>query len=339
MTTNDFPPRLVLQQLIQGFQVPQCIYVAAKLGIADLLKDGPKNSEELAKATRTHAPSLYRVLRLLTAVDLVTEGEAHSFALTPLGVYLQSGVPGSLRTMALAYGEKPFWPVWGALLHSVETGEPSFEHVFGLKVFDYYAQHPEEAELFNNFMTELTANVAPTVAVAYDFSTTHTLVDVGGGHGQMLASILQAYPTLHGVLFDLPHVVKGAPPLLEEAFVSDRCQVIGGDAFTAVPADYDTYLLSRVIHDWDDERTIALLTCCHQAMKPQGKVLLVERVIPTDRTPELHVLESDVIMLVAPGGKERTEAEYRALLEAVGFELTKLIPVLRPYYIIEAVRV
>jgi O-methyltransferase domain/Dimerisation domain len=339
MTTNDFPPMLVLQQLFQGFLVTQCIYVAAKLGIADLLKDGSRSSEELAQATGTHAPSLYRVLRLLTAVDLFTEGEAHSFALTPLGAYLQTGVPGSMRNMVLCNGEKPFWHIWGALLHSVETGEPSFEHVFGLKVFDYYAQHPEEAALFNNFMTELTARSAPSVASAYDFSASSTVVDVGGGHGQMLASILQAYPTLHGVLFDLPHVVKGAPPLLEEAGVSGRCQVIGGDAFTAVPADYDTYLFSRVIHDWDDERTIAILTRCHQAMKPQGKVLLVERVIPTDRTPELLVLESDVIMLVAPGGKERTEAEYRALLEAAGFELTQLIQVLTQYYIIEAVRV
>jgi hypothetical protein len=339
MTTNDFPPRLVLQQLIQGFQVPQCIYVAAKLGIADLLKDGPRRSEDLAQETGTHAPSLYRVLRLLTAVDLFTEGEAHSFALTPLGAYLQTGVPGSLRTMALAYGEKPFWPVWGALLHSVQTGEPSFQHVFGFNVFDYYAQHPEEAALFNDFMTELTASVAPTVAGAYDFSASNTLVDVGGGHGQMLSSILQVHSTLHGVLFDLPHVVKGAPPLLEEAGVSDRCQVIGGDAFTAVPADYDTYMLSRVIHDWDDERTITILTRCHQAMKPHGKVLLVERVIPTDRMPALHVLESDVVMLVAPGGKERTEAEYRALLEAASFELTQLIPVLPPYSLLEAVRV
>lgn len=338
MTTNDFPLRLVLQQLIQSFQVPQCIYVAARLGIADLLKDGPRRSEDLAQATGTHAPSLYRVLRLLTTVDLFTEGEDHSFALTPLGVYLQTGVPGSLRTMALAYGEKPFWPVWGALLHSVQTGEPSFEQVFGLKIFDYYAQHPKEAVLFNDFMTDLTASVAPTVAGAYDFEACSTLVDVGGGHGQMLASILQTHPTLHGVLFDLPHVVAGAPPLLEVAGVSGRCQVIGGDAFTAVPADYDTYLLSRVIHDWDDERTIAILTRCHQAMAPGGKMLLVERVIPTDGTAELHVLESDVIMLVAPGGKERTEAEYRALLEAAGFELTQLIPVLAPYSLIEAVR-
>ena len=338
MTTNDYPPQLILQQLIQGFQVTQCIYVAAKLGIADLLKDGPKSSEDLAQATRTHAPSLYRVLRLLTAVDLLTEGEIHYFALTPLGVSLQTGVPGSLRNMALAYGEKPIWPVWGALLHSVQTGEPSFQHVFGLSLFDYYAQHPEEAVLFDNMMTELTASVAPTVAVAYDFSTTHTLVDVGGGHGQMLASILQAHPTLHGVLFDLPHVVKGAPPLLETAGVASRCEVIGGDFFTAVPADYDTYLLKGVIHDWDDERAIAILARCHQAMKRQGRVLLVERVILTGKTPELLVLESDVQMLVLPGGKERTETEYRALLTAAGLELTRIIPVWTPYNIIEAVR-
>ncbi len=340
MTTNDFPPQLVLQQLIQGFQVTQCIYVAAKLGIADLLKDGPRTSEELAQVTGTHAPSLYRVLRLLTAVGLLTEGEAHSFALTPLGTYLRSGVPGSMRETVLLYGEKPFWQVWGDLLHSVETGEPSFEHVFGLALFEYNQQHPEHATLFNNMMTEWTASVAPTVAAAYDFSATQTLVDVGGGHGQMLASILQAHPTLQGVLFDLPHVVKGAPPLLEAAGVADRCQVIGGDAFTAVPAGYETYLLSRVIHDWNDERAIALLARCHQAMKPQGKVLLVERVIVAGSSPQVLVLESDVQMLVLSyGGRERADAEYRALLKAGGFEVSRLIPVLTPFYVIEAVRV
>ena len=179
--------------------------------------------------------------------------------------------------------------------------------------------------LFHNMMTEWTASVAPTVAAAYDFSPTHTLVDVGGGHGQMLASILQAHPTLHGVLFDLPQVVKGAPPLLESAGVADRCEVIGGDAFTAVPAGYETYLLSRVIHDWDDERAMALLSRCHQAMQPRGKVLLVERVILTGSTPQVLVLESDVQMLVWAGGKERTDAEYRALLNASGFELTRLM--------------
>lgn len=338
MTTNDFPPQLVLQQLIQGFQITQSIYVAAKLGIADLLKDGPRRSEELAQATATHAASLYRILRLLTAVDILAEGEANSFALTPLGAYLQTGVPGSMRNTVLLYGEKVSWQVWGDLLHSVETGEPAFQHAFNLSLFEYVAQYPEVAALFQNMMAEGTASVAATVAVAYDFSSIHTLVDVGGGHGQMLASILQAHPTLHGVLFDLPHVVKGALPFLEVAGVADRCEVMGGDAFTAVPADYETYLLSRVIHDWDDEPAIAILNRCHQAMKPQGKVLLVERVILTGRTPEVLVLESDVQMLAVTGGKERTDAEYRALLGTAGFELIKLIPVLPPFYLIEAVR-
>ncbi len=337
MTTNDYPPQLALQQLIQGFQVTQCIYVAAKLGIADLLKDGPCSSEDLAQATVTHAPSLYRVLRLLTAVDLLTEGEAHSFALTPLGAYLQTGVPGSMHDTVLCYGDKPFWQAWGDLLHRVETGETSFQHIFGLSLFDFNKQHPEHATRFNNMMTEWTASVAPTVAAAYDFSVIQTLVDVGGGHGQMLASILQVHPTLHGVLFDLPYVVAGASPLLEVAGVASRCEVIGGDAFTAVPAGYDTYLLSRVIHDWDDERAIALLTRCHQAMQPRGKVLLVERVILTGSTSQVLVLESDVQMLVMAGGKERTDAEYGALLSAAGFELTRLIAVLPPFYVIEAV--
>jgi hypothetical protein len=338
MTTDDFPPQLDLQQLIQGFQVTKCIYVAAKLGIADLLKDGPQSLEDLAQATGTHAPSLYRVLRLLTAANLLTEGEAHSFALTPLGAYLQTGVPGSMRNTALNYGGEPTWQVWGALLHSVETGEPTYQHVFGFTNWEYRAQHPSAAALFDQMMTEWTASVAPTVAAAYDFSTTPTLVDVGGGQGQMLASILQAHPSLHGVLFDLPHVVKGAPSLLEAAGVADRCEVLGGDAFTAVPVDYETYLLSRVIHDWDDERAIAILTRCQQAMQPQGKVLLVERVILASSTPQLLVLESDVNMLVATGGKERTDAEYRTLLKAAGFEVIRLVPVLRPFYLIEAVR-
>jgi O-methyltransferase domain/Dimerisation domain len=340
MTTTDFPPQLVLQQMIQGFQVTQGIYVAARLGIADLLQDGPHTSEELAQATGTHASSLYRVLRLLTAVGLLTEGEAHSFALTPLGAYLQTGVPGSMRDTVLLYADKPVWQVWGNLLHSVQTGEPSFEHVFGLALFEYNQQHPEHATLFNNMMTEWTAGVAPTVAAAYDFSAIQTLVDVGGGHGQMLASILRAYPTLHSVLFDLPHVVKGAPPLLERAGVADRCQVIGGDAFVAVPAGYETYLLSRVIHDWDDECAKAILSRCHQAMQLRGKVLLVERLILTGSAPEVLVLESDVQMLVLSyGGRERTDAEYRALLSAAGFEITRLIAVLTPFYVIEAIRV
>jgi hypothetical protein len=269
----------------------------------------------------------------------VREGEAHAFALTPLGTYLQTGVRGSLRTTALNFGGEPTWQVWGALLHSVETGQPAYQQVLGLSNWAYRAQHPEAAALFDQTMSEWTASVAPTVAAAYDFSASARLVDVGGGHGQMLASILQAHPTLHAVLFDLPQVVQGAPPRLEAAGVADRCEIIGGDAFTAVPANAETYLFSRVIHDWDDARAVSLLTRCRQAMQPQGAVVLVERVIPSDRPPSLLVLESAVNMLVATGGKERTAGEYRALLRAAGFELRQLIPVLPPFSLIEAVRV
>lgn len=339
MQTNDTPPQLALQELIQGYQVTKCIYVAAKLGIADLLKDGPRTSDELAQMTGTHAPSLYRVLRLLSAAQLLSEGEAHDFTLTPLGTYLQTGIPGSLRTTALHFGGEPTWQVWGALLHSVETGQPAYQRVFGLSNWDYRAQHPEAAALFDQTMSEWTASVAPTVAAAYDFSASARLVDVGGGHGQMLAYILQAHPALHAVLFDLPYVVKGASPLLEAAGVADRCEITGGDAFTDDLAHADTYLLSRVIHDWDDAHAVALLTRCQQAMQPQGKVLLVERVILSSSAPSLLVLESDVNMLVATSGKERTDAEYRALLGAAGFELRQIIPVLPPYSLIEAVRV
>ncbi len=340
MDTNDAPPQLALQALIQGYQVTQCIYVSAKLGIADLLKDGPRTSEELAQVTGTHAPSLYRVLRLLTAVELLREVEGHAFALTPLGMYLRTGIPGSQRMTALNFGGEPTWQVWGALLQSVESGQSAYQQVFGLSNWDYRTQHPEAAALFDQTMSEWTASVAPTVAAAYDFSSSARLVDIGGGRGQMLATILQAHPTLHAVLFDLPHVVQGAPPLLEAARVADRCEIIGGDAFTAVPADAESYLLSRVIHDWDDARAVALLTRCHQAMQPRGKVLLVERVIESGNPPSLLVLESDVNMLVATsGGKERTDVEYRALLGAAGFELTQIIPVLPPFSLIEAVRV
>ncbi len=338
MTTNASPPQLVLQQLIQGFMVTQCLYIAAKLGIADLLKDGPRRSEDLAQATGTHAPSLYRVLRLLTAVDLLTEGEAHSFALTPLGTYLQTGVPGSMRQMVLFYGEQATWHVWGALLHSVETGEPAYQQVLGFTNWEYRAQHPEAAALFHQYMTEWAARLAPTVAAAYDFSATSTLVDVGGGQGQILATILQTHPSLRGVLFDLPPVVAGAPPLLEAAGVANRCEVVGGDAFIAVPAGYQTYLLSRMILPWDDERALTILIRCQQAMVPGGKLLLVEPVILTGEAPDLLGLEVDVNMLVITGGKERTEAEYRALLSSAGFELTRLIPVLRPFSLLEAVR-
>jgi hypothetical protein len=335
MNGNDWSQRLALEQLFLGYRVTQSIYVVARLGIADLLQDGPRTSEDLARVTATQASSLYRVLRLLAAVGLFTEGEGHSFALTPRGSYLRSGVPGSMHNMVLFFGDREHWQVWGELLRSVETGEPAYRHVFGLTVWEYHAQHPEQAALFNDFETEYTAGLAPAVAAAYDFSACGTLVDVGGGRGQLLAAILRAYPTLHGLLIDLPHVVEGAPGLLQAAGVADRCEVIGGDAFADLPVG-DAYLLSRVIRGWGDERSTALLVRCRQSMRPSGKVLLLERVVPTSGLPEPLAMQSDVNLLVTAGGKERTDTEYHALLNTAGLEFTRLIPVLPPYYLIEA---
>jgi len=327
-----------LRELIQGFQLTQAIYVITKLGVPDLLKEGPRSHEELALETHTLAPSLYRVLRLLTTIGLFTEDEAHRFAMTPLGTLLQIGVAGSMHYMILRFGGTDFWQVWGALLYSVQTGQSAWEHVFGLNNWQYKEQYPETAEVFDAFMAESISNLAPIVATRYDFSTVSNLVDVGGGHGQLLASILQTYQTLQGVLFDLPHVVAGASSVLEQAGVTERCQVLSGDAFKSVPAGYETYLLSRVIHDWDDEHAVTLLMHCQQAMQPEGRVLLVEYMLLTDRTPEVAVLESDINMLVAAGGRERSDAEYRVLLGAAGLSQTRLLPLLPPYYLIEAVR-
>ena len=337
MVENDVSRRLALEQLFLGYRVTQGIHVAARLGLADLLKDGPRTAEDLAQVTATHAPALYRILRLLAAVGVLSEGMDHAFALTPLGNYLKAEVPGSLRHLVLFYGEQAHQQVWGELLHSVQTGEPAYGHTFGQTMWEYHAQHPDLAALFNDFMTESIASLAPTVAAAYDFAAVDTLVDVGGGHGQTLASILQAYPALRGVLFDRPQVVQGASRLLAAAGVAKRCEVVGGDAFAGVPANGDVYLLSRVIHGCDDEQAADLLARCRQAMQPRGKVLLLERVIPADGTLEVLMLEADVNMLVATGGRERTETEYRALFSAAGLELTRLISVPPLHYLIEAV--
>jgi hypothetical protein len=281
---------------------------------------------------------LYRVLRLLTAVGVFAEDDQGRFALTPLGACLQTGVPGSVRAWALILGSPEFMVPLAHLLYSVQTGAPAFDHIHGIGLFEYFPQHPAFGAVFNAGEAERTAAVAPTVAAAYDFSRLQTVVDVGGSHGILLAAILQAHPTVHGVVFDLPHVVEGARGPLAAAGVMQRCEVVGGDFFVAVPHGGDAYLLANVVHDWEDERAVVILRNCCQAMAQNGKVLLVERLLPTDGPRPLPTLVSDLAMLVGTGGRERTEAEYGQLFAAAGLRLTQVIPVLPPYGVIEAVR-
>jgi hypothetical protein len=333
-------PFTALMRMMRGFQMTQLIYVAAKLGIADLIADGTKRSSDLADATGTHAPSLYRVLRALASVGIFAEDEQGRFGLTPLAQALRTGVPGSLRGAVLYNGDPVFQRVWGDLLHTVTTGENGFEHLYGMGAWAYREQNADLNAHFNAFMTEITGQDAEAIAAAYDFSGIKKLVDIGGGQGILIAAILQANPTLHGVVFDLPHVISGAQPVLSAAGVADRCELVTGDFFAELPEDLksDGYILKSVIHDWDDADSLLILKNCRRAIQPQGKLLLVEHVIPVGNTPHPGKL-SDINMLVVLGGKERTEAEYRILLADAGFRLTRIIPTQRGRSIIEAVPV
>jgi SAM-dependent methyltransferase len=338
MSGNPLPPSVTLQRLMAGTWVAHAISLAARLSIPDLLAEEAKDAGELARVTETHPPSLYRLLRALASVGIFQEAEDGRFGLTPLAEPLRSGVPGSLRAFAILLGEEWHWRAWGDLPHAVRTGESAFEHLYGMTNFAYWAQHSDAEMIFDQAMTNRSGEENEAVVTAYDFSGIDTLVDVGGGHGSFLASILGANPGLRGILFDRPEVVEAAKRQLDAAGLQDRCGVLAGNFFEAVPPGGDAYALKKVIHDWDDERAIAILRNCHRAMPTGGRLLLVEPVVPLGNEPSFAKL-LDLLMLVwTPGGKERTEMEHRALLTAAGFEMRAITATAAPVSVIEAVR-
>ena len=317
------PPEAVVHELISGFQRTQLLYVMAALGLADRLQDGPKSSEALARASGAHPHALARLLRALASLGVVDYVAPDTFALTPLSACLLSDAPGSLRTMALVAGALNY-RAWGELLHSVTTGQTAFERAHGMGFFAYLAQHPDLASLFDEQMAGGFERRNAAIVAAYDFSALRTIVDVGGGLGGLIAAILVAYPSLRGILVDLPHVVAGAAPVLAAAGVADRCQVVAGDFFQAVPAGGDAYLLAGVLHDWDDEAAGVILRNCRAAMAGDGRVLVAEQVAPPGNAPFPAAL-LDVAMLVNTGGRERTAAEFDGLFSAAGLRLTTIM--------------
>ena len=323
-----------LRELIGGYRLTQLIYVAAKLGIADLLKDGPKFIDELADSTGANARNLYRVLRALSSREIFTETSDGRFELTPLAAPLQKDVPGSLTGWAVICGGE-WHRAWGGLLHNVVTGETAFNHEFGMGYWEYLAQNPEADEAFNQAMTDSNAMVLAAVVEAYSFDGIETIVDVGGGQGSCIAAILEANPTIRGVLFDQPNVIAGAGIMLQDEGVAGRCDLVGGDFFQSLPENGDAYVLQRIIHDWDDEHAIAILRSCRRAMAGDAKLLLVESVVPAGNEPS-HSKLGDIMMMVLVDGVDPTESEFRALLDAAGFELTRIIPTQSPMSIIEA---
>jgi hypothetical protein len=325
--------------MVTGCWISQALYVAAKLGIADLLQEGPQSCARLAEATQTHAEALYRVLRALASVGIFAEDEAGHFRLTPLADLLRTDAPGSLRAFAIMLGAPEHWRAWEGVLHSVRTGQPAFDHVFGIPLFEYFPTHPEAARIFDDAMTSRSAQENTAIVAAYAFTAAHTVVDIGGGQGTLLASILEIHPHARGVLFDLPHVIASARTRIERAGQAARWEYVAGDFFAAVPAGGDCYLLKKVIHDWDDERAQRILTNCRTAMAGTGRLLLIEPLIPPGNEASFNKL-LDLLMLVwNAGGRERTEREHQGLLAAAGFRLSRVIPTRAGVSIIEAVPV
>jgi hypothetical protein len=330
------PLGVQLNHLITGSWIAQAIRVAAELRIADLLADGPSSVCDLAAATGTHARTLSRLLRALASVGLFTHAEPDTFGRTPISDLLQADAPGSLREMVLWRCGDTQWSTWGQLQHSIRTGTPAFEQVHGVPLWEYFAQQPAVGATFHAAMTSSIAEIAAAVVATYDFSEFSTLVDVGGGRGGMLIAILRANPGLRGILFDLPQVVEGAKQAAGAAGLLERCDLVGGDMFEAVPRGGDAYVLSRLVHDWDDERSVAILKNCRRAAGPHTKVLVVETILPPGDTPSFGKL-LDLQMLVDHGGQERTEAEYRALYEAARFRIARVIPTRSAVSVIEGV--
>jgi hypothetical protein len=314
-----------LVRLIVGYRISQAIYVAAELGLADRLKHGPKTADELANATDSDANCLYRVLRLLAGAGLLVELAARQFALTRMGVGLANDVPGSPAALARMVLHKFKWEPWGRLLKNVQTGITAFEQVHGMGLFEYLPAHPAEGSLFDAAMTANTARDGVDIARCYDFSSVGTLVDVGGGQGLLMASILQANPKLRGILFDLPVVLARGAQELHKSGVSDRCAIVQGSFFECVPRGADAYLLRHIIHDWDDANACRILQNCRNAASPTGAVLVVERLVGPDHRAGLALLGSDLEMMVNVGGKERTEMEFRALFAQAGLQIRSII--------------
>ncbi|HTE65031.1 MAG TPA: methyltransferase [Candidatus Binatia bacterium] len=327
---------LALVKMLTGSWVSQALYVAAKLGIADLLRDGPTSCTMLAEATQTHAGALYRVLRALASVGVFAEDKNRCFSVTPLAEPLRADAPGSLRAFAIMLGEREHWRAWESVLHSVRTGQPAFEDVFGMPLFQYFAGHPEAARIFDEAMTSRSGQENAAIVAAYHFAEARTVIDVGGGQGTLLASILDVHPNARGVLFDLPHVIAPARIRMESAGHAVRCEFVAGDFFGVVPAGGDLYLLKKVIHDWDDDRAQLILTRCRTAMSGTGRLLLIEPVVPPGNEASFNKL-LDLLMLVwNAGGRERTEGEHVALLALAGFRRSRVIPTRSGLTIIEA---
>ncbi len=326
-----------LSQMATGYWLSQMVYVAAKLGLADLLVKGPLTATALAAKVEVQPGPLFRLLRGLASVGVFVEGEPQSFSLNATAEYLRDDHPQTVRPLVIMMGETQY-EAYGDLLHSVKTGNTGFEHRFGRPLFDYLGDHPEPAAMFDRAMTSIHGRETAAILDAYDFRPFKRVVDVGGGNGSQMIEILRKHRNLSGMVFDLPHVVERARVALQAANLANRCDTRGGSFFDSVPAGCDAYLLRHIIHDWDDAQSITILKSVRQAIPNYGKLLIIETVIPPGNDPCFAKL-LDITMLVVPGGLERTAEQYNALLESAGFQLSQIVPTTGGVDVIEAIPV
>ena len=329
VTRAMVPGNIALLETAQGAWVSQALYVAAKLGIADELVSGPKTADEVAAKVGAHPDSVFRLMRMLAGRDVFRQLQDGRFELAAMGQALRADAPGSLRSMVLFIGSPEHWAEWGELLYSVQTGRPSSEKLYGKSYFDHLAEAPEQAAIFNDAMSTMAQMANETVLPAYDFTGFKLIADVGGGHGKLLSAILLSAPTARGILFDLPSVVAGADTVLAEAGVASRCTVEGGSFMDSVPDGADAYVLKSIIHDWDDDVSEKILRNVRTAIAPNGRLLLLELVLPERATANWGAV-LDMEMLVSPGGRERTRAEFANLLARCGFRLLRVVDTATP---------
>ena len=334
MQAHELPPPAQMLLLLGGFRVSQALYAAAALGVADQLMAGPAAAEVLAERTGAHPPSLRRLLRTLAGVGAFTEPEPGVFALTPLGRTLASGQPGSMRDVVIMFMETHYAP-FGDLLGTIRTGQPAAERFYGQPFFAWLSQHPEQASRFTAAMASLTGGFKGAAIAALPLDGTGTIIDVGGADGTMLAAILAAHPHMHGVLFDLPHVIASAPGVLAGHGVGDRAECVAGDFLEAVPPGGDAYLASCVLHDWPEQQVRQILANIVTAGGSGSRLLLIEFVVPPGDAPHLAKI-SDLNMLAMVGGQERTEAEWREILADAGYAGIAIRPTGTPFSVIEA---
>jgi hypothetical protein len=319
-------------QLMTGHIVASAVNIAAQLGIADRLANGSRTAADLARECDVNPDALYRLLRALASLGVFVESAPRTFELTPAGAALQDG---PVRAMALWIASNFSLSVYANAMHSVKTGESAVPATVGAGVFEYFSSQPELSKIFNDAMTGFSATIIPAVLEAYDFTGINTLVDIAGGHGAVLTSIVAKYPSMKGVLFDIDHVIEGAKARIASHGLADRVTTASGDFFKAVPAGGDAYIMKHIIHDWDDERATTILKNIRAVLPQDGRVILLEGVIPPGNEPGFGKI-LDLEMLVIPGGKERTEEEYRALFAGAGFNLTRIVPTHSPLNVIEA---